>query len=352
MAWVLVLLHALVRLQKRGLGLFLSVALNNFFLFVALILLGDLSSLQMGGTHPIGGSGPFFLVIGFILLFPLSNDPLRRIPASRLSLWPLSHGQRVLLRALSLVVSPIFWIAILLFAFRVGAASAFLFLLIAMAVQVLSILGIYIFRRLPAIGPSHSMPRMPSRLGGIFSLALKQITTTLDFYLAMIISVAGCIYRCVSPRPDPHAFPILAVFVALALSTYGQQMFGRDSASAISRYRLLPLRGWQILIAKDVSYLGLLIFLVLPLNLGAGLTFGLVALAIGRYTSLRMASRQDKWRFTSGNIWFGFCQIVAGFALAISTVRISLWFLPAAALLYAISVVWGGWLWEKAEFCI
>ena len=53
----------------------------------------------------------------------------------------------------------------------------------------------------------------------------------------------------------------------------------------MTRYRLLPLRGWQILLAKDVAFLGVLLLLTLPLDARAGLAFGLAALAIGRYPS-------------------------------------------------------------------
>lgn len=348
MAGIVALLHALVRLQNRELRSFFSIALNNFFLFVVLILIGDMSSSQMGGNGPLAGSAPFFLVLGLILLFPLSTDPLSKLSASRLDLWPLNQTQRVMLRLLSLTISPILWIAIILLILKAGAASAFLFFLVAMAVQAISTCSSHVFRHLPAIGSSRHMPHLSSRLGGIYGLAARQITTTLDFYLALILSLGSCVYRLISPSPNPDAFPILALLVALALSTYAQRVFGMDSASAISRYRLLPLRGWQIILAKDLGYLGILAVLVLPLNFGVGLTFGLVALSIGRYPSLRLASEQQRWRFTSGDIWFGSGQIVAGFAIGISTARVSLWFLPGAALLYGASIPWGGWLWDRA----
>lgn len=340
-----------MRLQKRELRSLFSIALNNFFFFVVLILMGDLSSLGMGGAHPFAGSAFFFVLLGFILLFPLSTDPLSKMSASRLGSWPFDQTQKVLLRILSVIASPILWIAILLLIFKAGAASAVAFLLIALAVQAISTFSSYIFVRLPEIDPLRHMPHLPIRLDGLTGLAARQITTTLDFHLALILSLGGCAYRWIPSSTDPDAFPILALFVALALSTYAQRTFGMDSASAISRYRLVPLRGWQIVLAKDLAYLGILTLLVLPLSLSAGLTFGMVALSIGRYPSLRRERKQQHWRFTTGDIWFGAGQIVAGFAMGISTVRISSWFLASAALLYGASVAWGGWLWDRAGVC-
>ncbi len=351
MAGLLALLQALVRMQRRELRSFFSIALNNFFLFVAVLLIGGLSSLQMGGKRPLAGFAPFFLVLGLVLLFPLSSNPLSRMPVSRLGLWPLGRTQRVLLRLIILALSPILWIMVILLAVKVDAASAFLFFSIGMAIQAASIFGHHLFDRLPAIRPGRYIPHLPIRLGGILGLAVRQIATTLDFYLALLLTLAGCAYRWFSPYPDPDSFPILALLVALALSTYAQQIFGMDAAPALSRYRLLPLRGWQIMLAKDLGFLMILAVLVLPLNLSSGMTFGLVALAIGRYPSLRLASQQQRWRFTSGNIWFGACQIIAGFALGISTARVSLWFLSGTALVYAVSVIWSGWLWDRTGAC-
>jgi hypothetical protein len=351
LAWLIALLQAIMRLQRRELRSLFSVALNNFFLFVAVLLIGGLSSLQMGGTHPLAGIAPFFLVLGLILIFPLSTNPLSRVPASRLGSWPLDRDQTLVLRLASLTINPILWITIILLALKVGTESVFLFFLIALAVQGISIFSSYLFARLPSTSSTRHMPHLPSGVAGIAGLALRQIIITLDFYLALLLSVSGCAYRWISPRPNPDAFPILGMLVALALSTYAQQGFGVDSASAISRYRLLPLRGWQIVLAKDLGYLVILVLLVLPLNLGAGLTFGLIALSIGRYPSLRLVFTQQRWRFTSGNIWFGAFQIVAGFALGISTARTSLWFFLGAALLYGASIPLGGWLWDRNGAC-
>ncbi len=48
---------------------------------------------------------PFFILMALPLLFPLSSDPLEKIPAERLASWPLSRRQRTALRLASLVLS-------------------------------------------------------------------------------------------------------------------------------------------------------------------------------------------------------------------------------------------------------
>jgi len=49
-----------------------------------------------------------------VLFFPLSADPLRKIPRERLAIWPISERERLLLRILSPWLNPLTWILIIL----------------------------------------------------------------------------------------------------------------------------------------------------------------------------------------------------------------------------------------------
>ena len=139
----------------------------------------------------------------------------------------------------------------------------------------------------PAWSVARFVPRIPGRIGALVSANLREMLTLLDPYLALLISLSATAWRFFG-KADPAALPILALLVAVAISTYAQCLFALETASGMTRYRLLPLRGWQILIAKDVAFLGLLLLLTLPLDPRAGMAFGLAALAIGRYPSLKV----------------------------------------------------------------
>ena len=95
---VFAILKALSRAVKRDLATFESVKVNNFFLFVALLMFGALVS----GVRP-SSAEPFLLFLGFLLLFPLSSDPLDKIPPQRLASWPLTRAQRFALRLASTI---------------------------------------------------------------------------------------------------------------------------------------------------------------------------------------------------------------------------------------------------------
>jgi hypothetical protein len=126
----------------------------------------------------------------------------------------------------------------------------------------------------------------------------------------------------------------------LAFSSYGQCLFGLDGTGGRSRYRLLPLRGWQILAAKDAAFLLVVIPLTLPLAPLAGLGAALVALTMGHEPSVERPLRQVRWRFSSGSaLIFGLVEAILMGAVAAGIYLTSVLFLlPCVA-------AWAGSLW-------
>jgi hypothetical protein len=344
---VFAILRALRRAIQRELGSFWSIKLNNFFLFVLLIIYGCVVS----GVKPVSAE-PFVLLLGFLLLFPLSSDPLAKIPPSRLAVWPLSNRQRFQLRIASLALSPVLWIALPIMLVTARWGAVFLFPIIALGVQALLMAGGGLVRWSPQWNPLRNVPAFPGRLGGLIRKNVRQMLSVLDPYVALLLCISGAAYRFLAGRfsakqPDAAAFPILALIIVLALSTYSECLFGLDSASGVTRYRLLPLRGWQVLLAKDVAFLGLLLALVAPFTALVGLTAGLVALAIGHYPSVRWRLVQHRWRFTGGKVVFGVAQAVGGIGLGMAEAQFGAAMLGLAACLYLASLFGCGNYWER-----
>jgi hypothetical protein len=310
-------LGALWRAVRRDLATFASIKVNNFFLFVALIIYGALVS----GVKPVA-SYPFLLLLGFLLLFPLAADPLAKIPRSRLGLWPLDRAQRAVLRAASLAFSPMLWLAAALILRTTRSAWA------------LGLLAI------PVVTHGLARPhwRPLGRIGIFPELVRKnvrQMLTVLDTWVAILLAAGGTIARV---RAIPGAATGMAILVAIALSTWTQCLFSLDEQGGVTRYRVLPLPGWRILAAKDAAFLGILLLLTLPLDPFAGLAFGLAALAVGRYPAIRLRLPVERWRFTSGRVLFGVLQAGLGAAAAEHVAA----GLPLAAGLWLLSLWLGG----------
>ena len=326
-------LRSILRALRRAVGRDLagSFRANN------LLFLGLLGS----------SAEALFILLGLLLLFPLSSDPLGRIPPARLALWPLSRWQRLGLRLASLALSPVVWIGVLILLKTKRPGLALAFCGLALAIQGALALGRYMAKRDPHWNLLGDIPQFPGRLGGLVRKDLRQTLSLLDPYAALLLSLAGGAYRIFGAHPDPAAFTIMGLLVALAMSTCTQSLFGLDGDGGVTRYRLMPMRGWEILVAKDVAFLAILCVLLLPLDPWPGLTFGLVALAFGHHSSVLLELPQQRWRFASGALPFGAVQTAAGLSVGFLEHQQGFWVLGAAAMGYLASVYYYGRVWER-----
>lgn len=337
MAAVAAILKAVARTVGRDLRSLDAVHGNNFFWILMLM------AYQQPGSALFLG-----LILAVLLILPFSAEPLRKIPPDRLALWPLTKAERFALRVGSLALSPIFWIAAVLFIWTAQPGPAAVVILLAVGVQVTAT----ILKRVAARLPSRSLPRLipqfPGWLGQLFSKDFRQMLQTLDPYIALLLAVSGALYRFLASAPAPEAFPILAVMVAVALSTYAQSLFGLDGENGMMRYRLMPLRGWQIFLAKDLAFLAVLALLELPLDLKTGFTAGLISLAMGRHQSIQPPKLQLRWRLTSGALFpTGLIQVVAMVSVSAAVNGSSAWYFAGALLVYGAALWWYGRVWDK-----
>ena len=328
MARIAAILRAVSKALRRDQRTLQSVAGNNFFLVSALLL-------QKSGTF-------IYLIIGLVLLFPLSTDPLRKVPRSRMELWPLDGGERRLLRLLSPWINPMTWViaALAIWAVKGGVTLG----LWAVAAGVVA--AGFLLSELPG-GPAHGLlrrvPNFPGMLNQLIRKNIREMVATLDFYCGLLLAVTALAWRLTGATIPHEAFLALTMLVALALSSYAQCLFGLDGRGGLSRYRLLPLRGWQILAAKDAAFLAVTIPLTLPLAPLAGAGAALVALAIGHEPSVNQPRAQVRWRFSSGaGLVYGIFQAVAmGMAAAGIFFNGAFVLVPCAAA-YAGSLWWYG----------
>lgn len=338
MAGLLAILRALARSVWRDLRTFSSVSGNNLTLFIGLVM------------YQQPQSGVFFLmVVGVLLLGPLSGDPLRKVPPDRLALWPLTLRQRVVLRFGSLALSPVVWVA-LPFLFRAAGVS---FALVLIGGALLMQFALALWSRVTAGRPASrwhlALPKLPGRLGGLVQKNLRQMLSVLDCYAALALTVSGSLYRLFGNQPDPDAFMILALVVVIALSTYAQCLFGLDLPWGIARYRVLPLRGYEILLAKDIAFLCVAFVLVAPLALLPGRAGALVALLVGHHASVLRPLPQTRWRFTGGVIFpSGLFQVFPLVATGVATARASTWYLALALVAYIASLWYYGRQWDRS----
>lgn len=305
-----------------------SIGVNAFFPVTVLML---------------GRAGGFlYLILGLVMLFPASTDPMRKIPASRLGLWPLDRRDRAVLRAVSPWLNPITWLlaGMAVWALR-GRVTFGLWALAAGLVAG----GFLVSDRMPA-GKAvfwRRVPAFPGVAGQLIRKNVREVLSTLDFYVALLLSLAGLVYRVGRLSLPEEAFRDLSLLVVLALCTYTQSLFGLDGDGGLARYQLLPLWGWQILLAKDLAFLAVTLAVLLPLDPVSGMAGAMMALAVGHSASVNHHREQTRWRFSGGvSLSYSFFQVGAMAAAWGAVGLTSRWYLAAVALIWASSVVWYG----------
>ena len=328
MARPFAILRALALAYRRDWTAFQSLAGNSFFLIMAVLL-------RQAGAF-------VYLVMGLVLLFPLSTDPLRKIPPSRLALWPLERRERWILRLASPWINPLTWG---LAGLAVWGAGRTMTLGLWAAIAGL-VAGVFLISAVPLPGGAgrwRRVPQFPGPLNQLVRKNLREILSTLDFYCALILSMAVLAYRVFGPALPREAFLAMTVLVVGALSGYAQCLFGLDGEGGLSRYRLLPVRGWQLLLAKDAAFLAVAILLTLPLGVLPGVGAALVSLAVGHAPAVEHPRPQTRWRFsTGGALGNGAIQLVALAMTASAISSTSAWFLAPAVAAWALSVWWYG----------
>lgn len=343
MAQVLALVSLLRKLIFKELSSFSSVGFNNFLFCMLFLMSGS-------ATKPKDAfwSTLFFqLVLLAPLLVMFSVETQHRFPKQRTGTWPLSNTKKLLFSSISLAANPLFICLFLGYLFWMGFAVAIFFVLISLVVHVTIYVAMPLLRR-SRMPSTLCIPRAPGKLGGVVQETWRELTGTLDFWTAFLIAISGMLYRLLGTSPAPEAFSILALFVSIAMSTIGQRLMHLDEGRALLRYRLLPIAGWKLFIAQDMTFLFVLAMMVSFLSLRTGIAFGLVAIAVGRYPSLRQQTSQRMWRFVGGDPRFGAAQVVLGGLAGIGAARTGLWVLVVAFAVYVASLFWGELLWRRS----
>lgn len=331
MARIRAILAALITAVRRDLKTVGSFSGNNLFVVgIVFLFLGD-----------PGVFVRLFAFIGLVLFIPLSADPLRVLPRDRLTLWPLSTAERCALRVLSPWLNPVTWLIVALAAWKRVSVG-----LSAVAAGVFAI-G-FVLPSLPAAskGVWRRLPGFPGPLNHLIRKNLRETLSTLDFWCGAAVSALSLGFRAVGLLPADALLPI-TMLVMFAFSTYAQTLFGLDGYGGMTRYRLLPVPGWQILAAKDVPFLLVSVLMTLPLAPGAGLAAALSVLATGHHASVIHHSNQVRWRFSSG-VSFGLSIFqVTGMSLAAAAVHAFPLLVLLCAGVYAWSTWWSGRVLEQ-----
>ena len=274
---------------------------------------------------------------------------MEAVPKDRWQLWPLSNRERVLIRTVSVAFSPIAWIAALLL-LRAGWRAGIEFLALVISVKLALYFTARWSKRLPQANLWLWIPAPAGITGALMRLHWREMLSTLDPYVALLLAGSAKLYQLWGKPPlEPAALHIMSLVPVVAMSTSAQLLIGLDGTGA-ERYRYLPIRGWRILLAKDLAFLVLLAFLVAPLDWISGLSAGITALTVGHHRSIMQTPPQLRWRFTSGVLApDGILQTVALFSVGNSARTLGLAVIGPCLLCWLLSLLFFGRKWDRQK---
>ncbi len=138
-------------------------------------------------------AGILLLIMGIIVVLPMSSDPLRAIPPARMRIWPLEGSERRVLRLLSPLLNPLTWIVVALAVWK-GASLG----IVALAAGVVAA-GFLTSARASGGGVAlwRGLPNLPVPLNHLIRKNLREMLSTLDFFCGALI--AGPLWAGVQP---------------------------------------------------------------------------------------------------------------------------------------------------------
>ena len=213
MAGILVVLRAVGRLPLRDLRTFSAAGTNNFFLFCFLLLQQSGAFLQ--------------LIVAILLLFPLSVDPLKRVPRSRWTALAVRDGRPGCDSRGSFALSPEAWIrrrhCCSGWRARPWGCGSPRFRWASVRPRRHS-------RLCPNACPESiryatSRP-CPGRFDGLVRKDIREMLSLLDPYCELILAISGAVYRVMARHPEPDAIVGVTLLIVFAVSTYANLLLG------------------------------------------------------------------------------------------------------------------------------
>jgi hypothetical protein len=273
----------------------------------------------------------FLTVMALVLFLPSSGDPMTAVPPERLELWPLTAWERRALRLATPLLNPLTWLLLAGLLWKRVTFGLWAF------VTAFFFTGFFGSSVLQA--PRVWAPLVPAgRLTWLVRKNLREFLTALDLYCALLIAIPALYLRLTGELPKDAHDPLTMLMIVMP-STMALTLFGLEGEAGMARYRLLPIRGWQVLAAKGAAYLLLVLLVTAPLSPAGGLAGGLVSLATGHWVSIRQKMPQARWRFrASAPFSHSLTQMVSSLIAFGFVTRLSLLWLAPCVTGYAISL--------------
>jgi hypothetical protein len=223
--------------------------------------------LAAGGTASMAG---LLLLLCLLWLVVLSEDLNVSLSSERLRRFPIDPRSLFTLRLFSIFLSPIAWLATIvsllaLFPF-LSAPHPLLGIVAALCLYALTIgIGISVaalrwsFVRVLSGRTSArtarratSAVRLPGRLGPLVQREQRAVRKVLDLWIGLVLVVAAAALSLSASRSSTFRETIYVTVCALNVNVT-LNCLGLDRPAGLTRYLILPIRGKDLVLAKNIA---------------------------------------------------------------------------------------------------
>jgi len=197
----------------------------------------------------------WLVVLGEDLNVSLSSDRLRRFPVNARSLFALTLMSRFL--------SPLAWLATLVtlvgLSPLLSARHPLLGILSALFVLALTIgVGMVVSQTFGRwrwglqARRATSIARLPGRLGPLVHKEQRAVSSVLDFWMVLLLSLPAAALSFYASFSSTSRQALLVIVCALNANVT-LNCLGLDRPAGLTRYLILPMRGQDLFLAKNVA---------------------------------------------------------------------------------------------------
>lgn len=133
------------------------------------------------------------------------------------------------------------------------------------------------------------------KMGGLSAKDLRYFRRLLDPYLGLLAGALCSLYLVTADVPSSDVFWIFIIIIFVPNASVAFNYFGLDNRSGLNRYALLPIKGKEIILSKNLAFVTVISIQVFLMTLLAGWRLGLGVAALGAVQAALLALANMTW---------------------------------------------------------
>jgi hypothetical protein len=179
-----------------------------------------------------------------------------------------------------------------------------------------------------------AIPFLPPLVGLVASKELRYLMRTMDAILGIALGLGGAVYLVIAGDPSRLMLLLGVPLVLVMEMAMPMNCFGLDRLG-VDRYRLFPVAGRDLVLAKNLAFHLVVMSQVMPLVVAGGIRFGAATALATLFGTVSFAILLSLWgnavsiRAPTPRAFYNFDSIEQAGGMASILYSVAVWLLPA-----------------------